>query len=599
MELTDLIGSSTSLSSPDSSGAAITTATTPSATTDFTQLLGTAFNKLQDAGNAVFASVGGGGGGLASATAGANQVATGNVQALTAEAAAANKLKADNLEAANRFGLTPGAPSALVSAMSAQIAENEANIMQQGKDILAKVHTGFLDDPIQWLMNQVSLPFNIQERNEGVAQNHQMLATMAELAKRTEDQYRVNQGIDTADATEKLAGLSAVQFGQAKIAIGDAQFKSAQLGLQAASLKNAINQEQFQAVVQISNAQQSARRNDLDENGLLLKKEELGIQQENQAMNRIKLAMEQDRDKRNTEIQAVQLQETKLRLGKEEEQQAAMKYLQSRLDMTAATYGLSQIPWQAYNIMTDGPLKRLYDRGMSDPNVQAGRLDFDLVASLNTANNSGIPLNQSMNLLRSKLINEQSAIIKPLEYTWKGLDPVVQHTKLQQGLQEFVQKQFNNIAPSGNIFSPPPLAAVLAASPSITNGLLAKDLAPLAIADPMHVTDANEIMSAAVAKITKGEATPAQMAEEVYQIYNAAINQNNQLYQYHRFAMADMSERDGFNATVNTTGYWGGSQSINMVSRAALESYLTRSIIRNQSLDSRMENNPLFKQGTP
>ena len=186
-----------------------------------------------------------------------------------------------------------------------------------------------------------------------------------------------------------------------------------------------------------------------------------------------------------------------------------------------------------------------------------------------------------MNLVRSKMIETQQRVEGDLQYTWKTLDPAIQHQKLQQGFINMAQGEWNNIPDTGGIYSPAPLSHVLNI-PVLSQLSIAKDLAPLAVSDPKYITKPEDFMADAITQIAAGKLTPAQAADQISTIYRGIIADNDTNRQYGRLGLPNLAEEMKFRTTVNIGSGYGTNQVIDMASRPAVEAAITRMIIFRQ-----------------
>ena len=315
----------------------------------------------------IVSSMPGGGQGQQLTAQGADAIATGKQAVNTANEQAAIKYQQDNAEAAARFGMTPGAPSATVVALSKGIVEGEADIVNRQKMIQAKQDTNFLDDPVGWITNRLTLPFDqaaYEGRVEGITQQ---LSVLKELATRTTEQYQVNAGIDTGASIARLDGLNKEALGEALLQKADSAFKAAQIGVEAANVRIAASRTEFDSQVALSNSIAETKRLDLEASGQTIQLKQVGIQQQELDLGKQRFLIEQNADARAAESHTMEMTIQGLTAGTMQERVQAQQMLQTRIDNFLKITGVmgpngeNRITWPELNLMSDGPLKRCYN----------------------------------------------------------------------------------------------------------------------------------------------------------------------------------------------------------------------------------------------
>lgn len=521
---------------------------------------------------------------VAQTSAGAQLKAAGDIAVARAQAEAAIKLQTDNAAAAARFGFTPGAPSGINAKLSEDILALENTMDAKRGDILKKQGTSFFDDPVGFLFNQVALPYDIAEFNTLAGTQEHKLAVLHSLGAATDEQMKRNAAVDTASGTALLAGESQRALGQAQLTEADASFKAVQQGMQATSIRMTGSEQQFNAAVAANSALVAAQK-------LVIEQNNSDIMKQQYDLSVINSNRQADADKRLAEIQSVEMVQRNLNLGNDQEKVVALHDLNTRLLKAATVYGIDPVSWQQLQIMGDGPLKRMLDQAITDPNVQQnGHLGFDATTSLNTANTLNLALTPGMNIVREKMIGWENAAIAKSGgvYTWKQMDPGAQHLAQQTSIQDETRKEARNIQDTGGIYSPNSLFKTLQigqGEASLANTQIGAILAPLANTDQRYPTKASDVLTTAANLISSGKSTPAQMAAEVSRIYTAIMVDNNDVRQYNRLVMPSLDPlTDGYHTYVANPFSYGSSTPLNLTSRSAVEGYLTRLSIANKML---------------
>jgi hypothetical protein len=524
------------------------------------------------------------------ATSGAQTVAAGQIAKASAEAEANAKLQRDNSWTAAQFGMTPGAADGTVATMSAAIFANERALDAKRAEILKKQDSSFFDNPVDWLFNQVALPYDIAAFNTMVGTTDHKLDVLKKLQDATKEGYQLNAGVDTANAAAVLAGQTQMALGTAVEKASEATFKAAQLGISETSVRMQATMDGFKAAVDGNAAAVAAEH-------LVLSKQGIAIQEKQLEQGDVRLALEKDNAARASLQAAVNLELSKLQLGDLKAKDEQLGILNDRLAKVAAIYKVNPVTYQQLQVMGDGPQKDFWMQGIMDPNLQeGGRIGFDTTDALQKMNAKNLPMTPAINYVRDKLITVRDNVILPQIQTWKSLSPDSQHLQVQNGIQAAVTKEVKNIPDAGGIYSPGTLASTLSigtGEASLANTKIGAMLSPAARADPTAPTKASMILDTAKLLIQSGKATPAEMAEEINRIYTAIIVDNNNTRQYGLMSLKGLDPAiEGFKTSVQFGNSWGSRVPVNLTSKAAVEQVLTRMIIQDRL-------NDVNKGGTP
>lgn len=549
---------------------------------DVSTLLTNAFAAAQKNYSAIAANAGGGGGGgMALATQGNDMQAQGETDLANVQAARDEKLNADNAAVAAKFGFLPGAAQTAIAGWAGSLAQDEAQVFQMQESMKKDLNVGFFDNPLTWLVNQVKMPFDIQRYNTAVNSINQRFEVLGELTKRASEEFSLNAAVDQVDATAKAAALSKIAFGQAKQRLADASFKAAQIGIEAQNIRLAATRDAFDSAVAVNNAQNESVRNNIALRGVQVQEGELKDQD-------IRTAIAQDQEARAKATYEVESQIQNLQLTDLTQKSNALQFLQGALDKATSTMGLNKMSYQQLQLMGDSPMKRILEQAITDPNIQDGRLGFDTVASLNLANQANLPLPGGQQFVREKLNDVVNTFASKNAFMMKSWTPETIHANELNAIQTYLNNQSANIPSTGSVFSPNPLKSVLEI-PAVQSTDLAKDLNPLWQANPEYKTDANDFMAAAALRIQKGLSTPAEMAAQISQIYNAVLVDINQSRNFGKFSFGGLNSATGFHTSVDMKTGFGGSGVVDMTNKAAVEATLTRMIL-GQRLQSQFGN---------
>lgn len=513
-------------------------------------------------------------------TAGTNAIAAGQVAVNEAIAKAKAKEIGDNAAAAASFGLTPGASDGAIAKYSAAISDAEGALDAKRQEILGKQQQSFFENPIQWLFNQVALPYDIAEFHTLSSTASHKLDILKRMEEATLEQFKINAGVDQATASAVVDGQNKIALGQAQVAQAASGVQVAQLGISETSVRMTGTNEAFQASIAAHQAYISDLNVAINQSQLDLNKKALDD-------NDARLLLETNAAKRQEEAAVVSLERNQIALGNEQQSQLGRLDLDARLARAANVWKVAPITFNQLNLMSDGAVKRFWEAQIIDPDVQNGRapaLGYDATDALAKSNAANAPLTPAINYYKDKLITIRDNVIAPQLYTWKSLSLDTQHAQIQTAIQNEVRKEVNNIPDQGGIFSPGSLRNTLAIGQgpaSLANTQIGAALSPAAKADPTLPTRAGMIIDTAINLINAGKLTIAQASKEINTIYTAIIQDNNEQRQYQLFRLNPLDPQvNGFKTMVQFGNDWGSKAPVNMVSPAAVEALLTRSIIR-------------------
>lgn len=507
-----------------------------------------------------------------------NQLEAAGKQAVNqAQVEAAIRLQADNAKVAAAFGFTPGASDGTIAAFSKQIADNETALDQKKSEILQKQGLSFFDDPVQWLFNQVALPYDIAEFNTRVSTSEHKLDVLKKMEEATLEGYKINAGVDVAASSVLLKGMNDQAAATALQESSKFGLQAAQLGVSETSVRMTATMDGFNAAVAANSQLIQLQHLDIAQKGI-------AISEQNLDLAKIHSKLEEESADRAKQMGAIELQRQTLALGSDQDKQKSLTELNDRLLRASTVLKVNPVTWQQLQVMGDGPQKEFWMRAISDPNIQeSGRLGFDATNALATANNFNLPMTPGINIVREKLINIRDNVIAPQQLTWKTLSPDSQHLQIQTAISSAVTREAHNIPDQGGIFSPGTLSSTLSigqGEASLANTKIGAALAPAAKADPNMATRADMIISTASQLIQAGKATPSEMAAEIKRIYTSILVDNNNQRQYGLMGLKALDPNvEGYNTIVSMGGY-GNSKPVNLTSQAQIEALLTRKAIQ-------------------
>lgn len=478
------------------------------------------------------------------------------------------KAQARTAHEAGALGTDPDAASYVVTDIASSIGADERDIMERQSMIQSKMDQSFLDDPLQWITNQFSLPYDQAALEMKVGSVSQKFDTLRQLSARTTEFAQKNAALEENASTARLAALNQQAAGKALADVADSKMQLATLGIQGLQVKSALDERQFTNIMQMNTAKNEAVRLSLAQTSEQLHARQVDI-------------MASYRD--------IQKKALNLSIEQRQDNIDALNSLQKNLDRVTSIYGMRQISAKDFMSPSFSPrMKETIQQLMLDPNTQDGKLGYNAVGSLERVNSINAPLTPGMNILRDRLTKiEQGIIATPMnQQLFKTMTPDQRMAIVQKGIDAEVLKEQNNIPQQRGIYSPPALKdvittpALLKMAPILTGAK--SGLPSLAMADPQHPLNANEIFKFAMEQIATKQATVEQMGKEVSSIYRTANALNAETLQYNRFALP--APVDSHKTTLYTGVGFGGAKVVDMANPIAVQSELIRSIANLQRM---------------
>lgn len=463
--------------------------------------------------------------------------------------------EAKNKEQIAAFGTNPEASSYILAAMSHRVLDINAELDSRSKDLQEKMGTKFSDDPVGWIANQFTIPGDVLAYTHRAADLDRTNAVMREMIARSKDVVALNAAIDAGTSTEISAALEKQNLAEASVKVAEANQKLATFNLTGVNIRRAASMDQAQLMITAQNAE--AKQQELQLARAAGSRAEQSLQLQIEMKN---LTMDEKRDKMETDA-----------------------IIQQKLNNVAALTGTNPITTKEYQ-QGSAKSRAMYETLMTDPDFNEQRLGFNTAIAVEKSNEYNFPLTPGLNYVRDKLVKIAATVpgsIPSGQTQFDKLKPMEQLAKTQESYIKEVKKERAAIPIEGGIYSPPSLGKVLEI-PLVASLSIAKDLKPLA-QDKTTPTDPNTIFTTAVTKISKGEATPAQMAREIQFMFQAISVDNNTQRAYKRLVLPMITEKDGFKMNVYSGAGWRGNEVIDMTNSAQLENALMRRVAQSKS----------------
>lgn len=469
------------------------------------------------------------------------------------QGAAKAKEQADNRAASASFGTNMDASSYVIASLGANILASEQDIQQRRDMISKKLAVGITDDPLQWMINQFTVPMDVYAANVKIAGVNQDLDTIHQLEQATREQDATNAMNDQANASVLADRQNQVLAAQATINLGKSQQQLAALGMQGVTLKDAQTRDQLSAMWQMNNAQNEAERlkiSEANQSLLQAQKEELILK--NQQTISDKAAKDQD-----TATLVAGLQKFGAMINQPPPSIAALKMMSDKQ-------------------------RDIWINGASDPDVNQGRLpgaSIGPAVAFNEANDIGARLTPGMNDIRQKIGKIIDTNIADNGIGYSQLKPAEQNRLGNLAIQQSVNTQLKNIPTNDSFYSPLSLNSMITASPALANNPIVAQLAPIATADNTYAANPNDIVKTAMTAIGSGKMTIAEASTSISELYQTMSQQLNNLKQYSRFGLPNLGENTGYKQSVFSGVGFGSSRVVDMTNPADVENILTRNLM--------------------
>lgn len=470
--------------------------------------------------------------------------AQGKVAETTANEQAAIKLKSDTQNIMTAMGVNPGVAGSTFATYSKAMTDRADQILTDQKELEGRTRVGIFDNPIQWLVNQFDIPFEREKLNTEIASQKTDAETLANLQTNASDQVRLATAADTGASAERLAGQTQQIAGAALSTAATAQEKASQFGLQYSSVRNAIDQDAFNRVMAIHNA---------------------SVEDANLKLNQGRFEIEEKYKNMQEEYRQEQI-------DAKNRDAVAQASLQGKLDLATSALGIPKLSYEEYNKL-GGALKDQVDRAaiyFGDPTGSAA----SPARTLSIVNDLNAPMTPGANITRVQLMDQIKPLSSNAEYV--NAKPDIKMQMEDQKLIDFANTQHENITPTGNLYSPGSLQSTLAI-PMVASTPLAKALEPLA-QDKTVPTDFNTIFHTASDLIKNKKASPAEMAAQISQMYQAIAQDVTVTKQFSKFGLPLVGGANGYRVPFSYGQVWRSRDFVDATNKSAVEADLTRMV---------------------
>jgi hypothetical protein len=153
------------------------------------------------------------------------------------------------------IGTNPEAASYLVTSLGESIVQGEKDLEGRHKMIQQKMDTPFLSDPVGWVVNQFTLPYDVAAYNNKALGVNRQESKLGAILKLTSEAGTAAAVVSEADALTRNAAINEKLYADARATVDKSRLEIARFGLQVVTTRDALTKTQFDAVLGLHNAQ--------------------------------------------------------------------------------------------------------------------------------------------------------------------------------------------------------------------------------------------------------------------------------------------------------------------------------------------------------
>lgn len=531
-------------------------------------------------------------GAASSATQGASLVEQGKNTVNASDMITLLQRRANDARVYEMFGTDPESPTR-IAILAKESADLEDDFRSRQKMIQEKLDQSFWDNPVQWLVNQITLPFDIEAANNVAHNSDRDMEVIHRLALATSEGVQLDAAAAYNTSTSKLAGLAQENAGNALIQSADATFKAVSAGISGASVSG--NSDIEKARLRLS-TMQFETATDIDLQRFGLSKDQFIT---NLAVERARLELDQKRFNltqsneqftenlqtaaalRSAEQHAVTMELGKLQTGTEQEKAYARADLTNRLSQAGVLLGVKAPTIEELLMMEGGKVKSTWQSLMQQPDIQRGVYGLTPTSAMSLVTTLRAQMSPGNSVLFNQLTDIEARTVKALSLTAKQYTPEQIADMKDDAIRQAAKHSLEGIKDTGDIYSPTTLRKILT-MPEMQNNPLLPGLSVLANSrtdvDGSYPTRAVDIIAAMNALLLEpgSQWTPAGASVVVQRTFQAIANNTDELKQFNRLALPSFKDIGAYNITVDKANGFFGKQTLNALNKVELETYFTR-----------------------
>lgn len=508
-----------------------------------------------DNSGALLAGIPGGGASLATAKeATSNLMVGGELVNIETVQRAAERRHAD-FSAAATFGTTPGNFSATIMEAASVAIASQQEFQKRSADIAKSRNVGFLDNPVEWFANQISMPFEIDKANAVLAQGNVAQDFISKQIKLTQDAVNLNAITNTAASASYLEGLNKINAGKAQMALSASQAEVARIGLNALSIQLANTHQVWQSVVETNNIK----------------------------VREAELSLRQTTEERAKETSDLQNRMTTYAIQDKEKQESIRADFDERLKVVAGVMGIPPVTFmQLQTLPENSNLKKLLTNALFDPDYSKGRFAGNpWYAAIVATESNFLTLSGSAGTARTVAALQQIAagVEQKNNSMWPTYQKTLRDKMILDGINNKINEWRNDAESkdSDNIFAAGSLRSTMAI-PRVSVSPLMPYLSNASNSsndpDGIYKTKYTDILEAGVQAVIDGKITREQAAKEITDIYTSIATLNTETRGYQKLAIVGLSADTGYNVMIRDNR--GNLVKVNTLNESANKANLIR-----------------------
>lgn len=459
-------------------------------------------------------------------------------------------------QVAASYGGNPDDVSFIMNKLGQQWEQAESDKNAALDTVTKKQSVSFLDDPLTWLSNKLTVNTDIAQYNDKEQKADSLYDQLQKINTLNSDTAKSMQAIAQTQTAATVKATTDAALQKTQIAADDARLKGILYNVQGLKDTTQLGQD---AVDNSVKATQTA----IEEGHLAVAQGQLTVMT------------------RELNLKADEYQQT---LKDKQNADATDAYVADQVNKGRAAAGFGPLPpakifamWK----LNDPSVKDFYTAGATTDAIGKTVLAPTAGGAARILADSRSPLGQANPAVKSVtdlLQDSYNGTIQSAK-TNPNLD-VKNKESLETAVSGVVNQRVQSMAADikygdqSNIFQAPPLTALATRADVKSNPLYTKVLAPQ-IKSGMAETDPNKIMSLTVDAINQGQISITDAAAGMQQLFNSAVNMNVATKDYMRFGIAPQAH---YVTTVGNPGVFGDATKVDMTDKAQVTSLIMKSI---------------------
>lgn len=544
------------------------------------------------------------------------------------------ELQKKNVETMGMAGALPGAQSEIMQFHRDTVLSKLGMLGKLQNEVEEAKGIGPFDNPITWLGNAFTMPFKKAKLEQVTNDIKDNLGIVRATQDNTSTAMTQNAAAVVPDLTAKSAALNKQIAAEATQKSAEARTELERFNLSAQQLTLATTTAGFDAIYKLHSAESDDRRLVMEQSRVDLAKHESRLSEERFSLDKLKFDVAQTQYKetkdfererftltqsstkftQDIENQKLELDKERLQLTRDnatetkrfreiEErkfeldrqmkaiqisdkiiQDNAIESFNTRLNSVTGPLGM-----QVKNFFDYKQLSPAAQKGIDDMMINSavmggaiGKSPAEVLSKMEAVGSVGGTPGMALvvnTLNKAKASAAVAADGKTPNFLYNQAKPEVKQALENGVIESKVQAEHRNIPTEGGLYSPPPLTTTLRGE--VVGKLpLALSLLPLA-ANPQYSTKPEDIVTAALDRMKKGQGTPATEANQIVTMFKQVTDTLNQSKNYKFFALPEL----GSTYNMSITDARGRAQVINMLNESQLRAYLTRRATEQQMYD--------------